>query len=134
MDAVTGATGNTWLPTFQRFGQSAPYHVNWLPSLKALKIQKRLARYMFSAISEGLSFKISRGAPPTDFNLGNSLSQSFVVSLAVLSPNKVLKSHWKKHCQGAPQSMRPHFVMLPTSLGAEDITCCKLNGEKQSTK
>ena len=50
MDVGTGGTRGAHAPTFQRFGQSAPFHEIWLSSLKALKMQKHLVVYQFSAI------------------------------------------------------------------------------------
>ena len=43
--------------TFQRFGQRTRFHETWLPSLKALKVQKQLAKYTLPAISEDVKHK-----------------------------------------------------------------------------
>ena len=54
MDVRTGTGGNMGRvpPTFHRFGQNIHFHVAWLPSLKALKMQKQLAKDTFPEISE----------------------------------------------------------------------------------
>ena len=52
-------------------------HVTWLPSFKALKMQKQLAKYTFPAISEDLSFKMSQGTPLANLHLGTGPFYSY---------------------------------------------------------
>ena len=61
MDVGTRETQGARAINFSKIRQFAPFHVTLLPSLKALKMQKPLAKYTRPAISEDLSFKISRG-------------------------------------------------------------------------
>ena len=85
-------------PTFQRLRQSAPLHVTWLSSLKVFEDAKQLAKYMFPAISQDLSFKISRGehasrSPLADLHLGTgsfSLCKEFYRFIECYIPRQCL--------------------------------------------
>ena len=95
-------------PHFQNLGQSAPFHVTWLPSLNTPKMHKQLVKYTFPVISGDLSSKILRETMPPDplanlhIRTGPSSCNEFYLSLSVLFQDNVLKSRFKKPCQGVP--------------------------------
>ena len=67
MDVCAGGQiGHVPSLLFKRLGQSVPFHATRLPSLKTLKLQKRIKKYPFPAILEDLSLNISRGSMPPD--------------------------------------------------------------------
>ena len=111
----TGGTGGTCPPLF-KVSDSGHLQVTWLLSLKALKIQKQIEKYTFLAIAEDLRFKKLPGehaprTPLTDSQLGLAQYLLFLnmQNAFFFHSRKSAQSHFQKPCQGAPQSMCPHF-------------------------
>ena len=102
------AQGARALPTFQRLGQSAPFRVIWLPSVKALKMQKLLEKCAFPGISEDLNSKISRGSMP----------RTPLAALHCFTPQTQCSISLPKTLPRFPSIYAlPTFITLSTSLG-----------------
>ena len=136
-------------PTFERHRQCAFYHIAWIPSFVTshvpLKCNSKLEKIRLPRFQK-IQVSIFPGGvypqtPLADLRLGTAtICKMFLVSLSVSFPRQGVQSHCQKPCQGAPQSMCPHFyiasyVPAPTYrivLPFTDISCNMLKAKKFS--